>query len=95
MSELEKLMYWRGIASDYINYEGHKVDIPFENRKLMLKTMGVDLSASEAITQEVYDRDIAPWLSWLPSFHLTYQDNANFELNLPPELLHLVFEATV
>ena len=84
MKELEPLFYWRGIASDYYNFRGELVQIPYENKLGLLSAMGVDLSSDDAISKEIFDLDVAPWMSLLPKLQLSSINCCAFEVNLSP-----------
>lgn len=86
MSDLDRLFYWCGIAADYVNYKGEKVSVPEENRLALLETMGLDLSSSEAISQEAYRLDAAPWKSWLNPLSITHAfGEASVQINIGPD----------
>ncbi len=89
MSDLDRLFYWRGIAADYLNYREEHVSVPLENRVNLLSAMGVDTSSGDAISKEVFDLDVAPWLEWLPNFSVTRSGNdSGFLVNVPSGQLH-------
>jgi len=88
MDNLNKLLYWRGIANEYFNYRGEKVAVSEENRLRLLQAMEVDTGSAEAVDAQVYELDIQPWQEWLPAM-LVVDEGAqvHFSINLPPEVL--------
>lgn len=93
MDNLDKLLYWRGIANEYFNYRGEKVVVSLDNRMRLLSAMGVNIDSPEVIEQQAYELDIEPWKNWLASFLMAETpDNACFEINLSPEFLDCEFE---
>lgn len=86
MSDLDQLMYWRGVSAEYTNYRGERVEVPLENRVNLLKAMGVNVSSDEAIKSEAYRLDVEPWKHWFPKLSITPAgDDCAFEINLAPE----------
>lgn len=86
MDNLNKLLYWRGIATEYFNYRGERVEVSLENRLRLLNAMGVDTSSSGVIDEQAYQFDIAPWQNWLADFELTeVGDESSFAVNMIPE----------
>lgn len=73
METLNQLMYWRGIASDYFNYKGERVDVSIDNRKSLVKAMGIDPEDKDAVASAAYALDVAPWTSWLQTFQVVEQ----------------------
>ena len=78
METLNQLMYWRGIASDYFNYKGEKVSVPLDNRKGLIRAMGVNPDDQDAVATQVYALDILPWTIWTPSFQVVEQHKQCF-----------------
>lgn len=102
MGNIDKLLYWRGIATEYYNFRGELISVPLENRLRLLEAMGVDTSSEEVIEEQAYELDIAPWKHWLADFEMTQAgEHTAFEINLPPEHLsstfsyHIVLESGV
>lgn len=93
MNDLDKLLYWRGIAGEYVNYRGETGQVSLDNRLRLLKAMGVDTDSPEMIARQAYELDIAPWQNWLASFSTAEEAGAStaFEINLPPQLLNCEF----
>lgn len=92
MDNLNKLLYWRGIATEYINYRGEPVKVPMENRLRLLNAMGVDTSSPEIIADQSYQYDIEPWQSWLAQFELTeVGEGTSFYVNVSPSDLQRSF----
>ncbi|WP_370979604.1 4-alpha-glucanotransferase [Agaribacterium sp. ZY112] len=87
MSDLDRLLYWRGVAADFYNYRGELTQVPLENRLQLLAAMGVETNNPEAIAQEAYELDIKPWLSWLPKLEVVDAQSAFADLNFQPEEL--------
>ena len=92
MSELDPLFYWRGIAPGYTNYKGESVEVPLENKKNLLLAMGVDLSSSESVANDIFELDVKPWLSWLTPFSLTKVDAPYFSISIHPDHLNVLFK---
>ena len=96
METLDQLLYWRGIASDYFNYKGEQVTVPLENRKALLRAMGVDPEDTEAVAKEAFELDVAPWLTWVQSFQVIERHKeCCFFVNVAPDELDLPFEYAV
>lgn len=91
MSDLDRLFYWRGIASDYFNYRGEHVTVPVENRLHLLETMGQDISNPQAIAEAAYELDVGPWRHFLPPLQTSVlydpSQPASFYVNLHPARL--------
>lgn len=88
MDNLDKLLYWRGIANEYFNFRGERVTVSQENRLRLLQSMGVDTSSEDIVAKQAYELDIAPWQNWLAPFELTdVGEQTAFQINLPPKLL--------
>lgn len=86
MSDLDRLFYWRGIASDFYNFRGQLTQVPIENRVKILAAMGVDTSSSETIAQAAFDLDVKPWLNWLMPLVLAMESEAySVDINLHPQ----------
>ena len=93
MSDLDRVLYWHGVAAKYDNYRGEPVQVSLENRKALLKTMGVDISSEENVTRAAYELDVAPWNHWFPPLIVTSgQRNVIFFINLTPGDLALEFK---
>ncbi len=93
MDNFEKLFYWHGIASNYYNYKGDNVEVPFDNKMRILSAMGVDTSDPAATAEHAFLLDVAPWQRWLPSFNLVYlAERQSFFVNVPPLQLDVPFE---
>lgn len=96
METLDQLLYWRGIASDYFNYKGEQVTVPLENRKALLRAMGVDPDDTEAVAKEAFELDVAPWLTWVPSFQVIERHKeCCFFVSVAPDELDQAFEYAV
>ncbi|WP_339067481.1 4-alpha-glucanotransferase [Teredinibacter turnerae] len=91
MSDLDRLFYWRGIASDYFNYRGEHVTVPVDNRLNLLATMGQDISNSQAIAEAAYELDVGPWRHFVPPLQTCVLhdpgQSAEFYVNLHPARL--------
>ena len=55
MSDLDRVLYWQGIGESFFNFRGEHAHIPIENRKQLLKAMGVDVSTDESIAQAAFE----------------------------------------
>ncbi len=73
METLNQLMYWRGIASDYFNYKGERVEVSLDNRKSLVRAMGIDPEDLAAVASAAYALDVAPWTQWIQSFQVIEQ----------------------
>lgn len=92
MDNLDKLLYWRGIANEYFNYRGELISVSLDNRLRLLEAMGVNTDSPAAIEKQAYEFDIAPWRSWLAPFVMTDAgDDTCFEVNLAPDYLGQTF----
>lgn len=96
MSDLDRVLYWHGVAPGYDNYRGEAVTVSLENRKALLRTMGVDISSPEAISKAAYDLDVAPWNRWFPPLIITSNsEQPVFYINLTPADLKQEFSWTL
>lgn len=96
METLDQLMYWRGIASDYFDYKGEKVEVSLDNRKLLLRAMGLNPDDEAEIKQSTYALDVGPWTHWLQGMQVIQQyKECCFFLNLHPEELDHEFKFTI
>ena len=85
MSDLDRVLYWHGVAPGYDNYRGEAVSVSLENRKSLLRTMDVDISSAEAISKAAYELDVAPWNKWFPPLIITENSEQSvFYINLTP-----------
>ena len=86
MSDLDRLFYWRGVASDYFNYRGEHITVPVENRRKLVEAMGVDTHNAASVEIDAYQLDVSPWLRWLPKLLVAEAgDDVFAEINLRPE----------
>jgi 4-alpha-glucanotransferase len=93
MDNLDKLFYWRGIASEYYNYRGERVVVSLENRRRLLQAMGVNIDSPEVIADQAYALDIEPWRNWFPPFLMSDAGpEAHFDINLSPSELGATFQ---
>lgn len=96
METLNQLMYWRGIASDYFNYKGEKVEVSLENRKSLVRAMGIDPDDTELVGKVAYALDVAPWTSWLQSFQVVeLHKECCFYVSVNPTELEQEFDYTI
>ncbi len=87
MSNLDQLLYWRGISEDYLNYRGEAVTVPIENRLNLLRTMGVDVSDPELVAEAAYELDVGPWKQFFPPLQTNrLNPNGAFYINIHPAL---------
>ena len=90
MSDLDRLMYWRGIAEEYQNYRGESVRVPIENRLTLLEAMHVDVSSPEAVALAANELDVEPWRHFFPPMQtcrISAGESAHFYINLHPARL--------
>ena len=86
MENLENLLYWRGVASDYYNYRGELVAVSLANRLRLLKAMGVNADSEQEIAAQAFSLDVAPWQTWLaPMLMSVAGDQTGFQINVSPE----------
>ncbi len=96
MDNLEKLLYWRGIAPDYVNFRGEKTTVPLENRLRLLNAMGVNTDSAEGIAEQAYALDVEPWRNWLaPIVMVADAELGCFEINVAPSELSITFLAVI
>ena len=96
MNDLNRLFYWHGIAEDYFNYKGELVKVSIENRRNLLRTMGVDVDSEMAVTKAAFEVDVAPWLHWLsPLITHPVSEEAYFHLQLNPRDFEKKFQWTL
>ncbi len=82
MSDLDRLFYWRGISSDYLNYGGEHVVVPEAYRLKLLSAMGVDYSSDESVKQEAEKLELSQWGKWLPALFVSQgQEQAYVDIN--------------
>ena len=70
MNNIEKLLYLRGISTEYYSYSGELLAVPWEHRLQLLKEVGDDPTDENAIAASIYKLDAEPWLSWLRPVHI-------------------------
>ncbi len=75
MDNIEKLLYLRGIAADYLDYSEQYQVIPRDVRERVLKASGYDVSDSGAIENAIYQLDARPWQSWLKTCYILAESN--------------------
>ena len=93
METLNQLMYWRGIASDYFNYKGERVEVSLENRKSLVRAMGIDPDDAALVGEAAYALDVAPWTSWLQSFQVVeLHKECCFYISVNPSELEQEFD---
>ncbi|SMF44439.1 4-alpha-glucanotransferase [Alteromonadaceae bacterium Bs31] len=86
MSDLDHLLYWRGISGEYLNYKGESVQVPLENRLRLLTTMGVDVSDPALVAKASFELDIGPWMQFFPPLQTYRLDpSGGFYINIAPE----------
>jgi 4-alpha-glucanotransferase len=96
METLDQLLYWRGIASDYFNYRGEKIQVSLENRKALLRAMGIDPDDKAAVANAAYALDVAPWTEWVQPFQVIEKHNqCCFFVNVSPAELEQEFSFEV
>ncbi len=96
MENLDKLLYWRGIADSYFNYRGERVEVSPENRVRLVKAMGVDIDCPKVIDEHSFELDVAPWMNWLPPLLMTEAGTqTHFHVNLSPTELDRPFTAKI
>ena len=96
MGNLDKLLYWRGVGHDYINYRGETVVVSIENRLRLLHAMGVETEPSASVNEQVFELDIAPWQQWLAELVMVdLSEDRAFDVNLKPEDLGKTFDYVV
>ena len=66
MQELERLFDLRGIAPSFWNYKGEHVQLPEENRSLILDAMGIKPCSDDEAAREVEKLELAHWEKVLP-----------------------------
>src|SRR5690554_3023019 len=96
MENLDKLLYWRGIADSYFNYRGERVEVSPENRVRLVKAMGVDIDCPRVIDEHSFELDVAPWMNWLAPLLMTEAGpQTHFHVNLSPTELDRRFTAKI
>ncbi|RLQ22481.1 4-alpha-glucanotransferase [Seongchinamella sediminis] len=68
MNSLEKLLYLRGVAAEYLNYSGDRITVPTDVRLQLLAAMGHDVNDPEGVERAIYQLDALPWKCWLQPF---------------------------
>ncbi|NNL57462.1 MAG: hypothetical protein HKO71_06895, partial [Pseudomonadales bacterium] len=85
MNDLEKLLFLRGVASEYFSYAGERVEIPYELRLKYLQALGYDINDAEAISRAIFELDAQPWQSWLQPFNVLAQGESEYvDMRLAP-----------
>jgi 4-alpha-glucanotransferase len=64
--KLDRLLHSYGIASEFIEFSGNVAQTPLANRLHILRTMGVTVSSPEQLDQLLQEREVAPFMRWLP-----------------------------
>ncbi len=96
MDSLDHLLYWRGIASDYFNYKGDKVQVPLDNRRELLRAMGINTDDESCVNAATYALDVAPWQAWLLPFQVIERHKeCCFFVNLAPDELEKCFHYSI
>ncbi|WP_054112765.1 4-alpha-glucanotransferase [Marinagarivorans algicola] len=96
METLNQLMYWRGIASDYFNYKGERVEISLNNRKALVRAMGIDPDDLAAVASAAYTLDVEPWTRWIQTFQVVEQHKeCCFFVSVAPSELNQEFSYSI
>ena len=86
MKTIEKLLYFRGVSAEYLDYFGQRVELPHEHRLKFLTEVGYDVANDEAVAKAVYELDAQPWKSWLKAFNIAHIGESQYvELRLNSE----------
>ncbi|GAB3113277.1 4-alpha-glucanotransferase [Pseudomaricurvus hydrocarbonicus] len=80
-------MYLSGIAADYLDYGGHHITVPWEDRLQVLQLMGFDIDSPEAVEAEVFRLDPGTWLRWLKPVHIARLQSPALEFRCHPDEL--------
>lgn len=73
MDNLDRLMYFTGVAADYHDYSGQFHSFDRELRCRVLTLCGYNIEDPEAVDAAVYQIDAAPWRQWLRPFMIIEQ----------------------
>jgi len=87
LKSLEKLLYLRGISSEYFNHSGERVAITHKTRLNFLRAMNYDVDDAQQVDEAVFDLDAKPWQSWLPERSFARQGAIELRFH-PDELLN-------
>ncbi|NIB41013.1 4-alpha-glucanotransferase [Pseudomaricurvus alkylphenolicus] len=87
MSNLDKLLYLTGVAADYLDYSGHRQQLPWERRLEVLRVAGYRPEDSAAVDSAAFELDARPWLQWLQPFNVVDQATPELWIRLHPDQL--------
>ena len=90
MNHLEKLLYQRGVSSEYFSYSGERLSVAYQSRMNFLRAMNYDIDDATQIESAVFDLDAKPWKSWLPEH--CFAEQAKVELHVHPDELEQHFD---
>lgn len=90
MNDLEKLLYHRGVSSEYFSYSGERSHVPDESRMNFLHAMNYNINDAKQIKDAIFDLDAKQWMSWLPA--LSFAKHGEIELRFHPNQVHQRFE---
>jgi 4-alpha-glucanotransferase len=93
MNMLEKLLYQRGVSSEYFSYSGERQSVPLDTRVNFLRAMNYDVDDSSQLEREVFNLDAHPWRSWLPA--VSFAKQGAIELRVHPDELESLFEFNI
>lgn len=84
MDSTEKLLYFSGVAADYLDYGGNHHAFTREQRCRVLSAMGFDVDDPAAVEKAVFDLDAAPWLRWLRPFYIIRETSPVISIHCHP-----------
>ena len=90
MNHLEKLLYQRGVSSEYFSYSGERLSVAYQSRMNFLRAMNYDIDDATQIESAVFDLDAKPWKSWLPEH--CFAEQGKVELHVHPDELEQHFD---
>jgi len=88
MSNINKLLYLTGVASEYLDYSGQQQHVSWQVQLAALRGAGHDISDEDAIDQALYEIDVKPWLQCLNAFYVVAEKRKTITFHSHPEQLH-------
>ena len=93
MNNQEQLLYHRGVSSEYFNYSGERVVVPYETRLNFLRAMHYDLDSASQLKEAIVELDGEPWKYWAPK--LAIADQGKIELRFHARELDNPFDFNI
>lgn len=86
MNNLDRLLYFRGVSAEYLNYSGERIVVPHEIRLKLLEAVGYKVDDEAGVAQAVFELDAQPWKRWLRTFNIVRSGDPSFiEVRVHPD----------